>query len=381
MASHFDVQRAIAYANEQDYTREQIQTIQRVTASDPDGVWGPKSVGAVCAWQARVGLSADGMAGPGTWRAIQRVAALEYGPRTPKLGVWVDDQPATVLGDGWLAGLAALGFSTIAIMVQRSTAAQSDEPWATRWTVRQLTKLRELAEPLGLDTVLTTWPLPDKDQLAQMGAAMPELLAAAGAVGFEVDTESNWDARRLSGFANMNEAAEALVATMRSAGTVRLELTTYPYHPENDSKALVAPHMDRLFPQAYSVAQREGKAVPYTDSLGPGSMQAISVHRAEAIPGVSETKVALGLGLAAYDQDFAGHTVAEAMSAAFEAAVLQCVPEVRYWSSRWIVGCSSNPEMTRFFAERTRRAPVYVCVGQPEEHDEAIEAARADVSV
>lgn len=388
MASQFDVQRAITYAKKQDYSREQILTIQRVTGSDQSGVWDAAGVQAVRDWQARVGLNADGMAGPGTWRAVQRVAAIEgkYGNQPPKLGVWVDDQAPTVLRDGWLASLAGLGFSTIAIMVQRSTSATSVAPWSARWTPTQLTKLRNLAEPLGLDIVLTTWPLPDKDQLVQMATAMPPLLEAAGAVGFEVDTEGNWDARRLSGFASMTEAATALVATMRAAAAstkARLELTTYPYHPENDAKAQVAPHMNRLFPQAYSVAQRQGKAIPYDDRMGPGRIQPLSVRRAESIPGVPTTEVTLCLGLAAYDQNFTGHDPAMAMADALDAATLQRVPEVRYWSSRWILGSSANPDITRFFATRAKRDVPTTTTDpvEPDEHDEDIESARRDYAV
>jgi hypothetical protein len=393
MATELDVKRAITYAEKQDYSREQIQTIQRVTGSNPDGAWGPKSVQAVCDWQARVGLKADGMAGPGTWRAVQRVAAVESkhpGPDwAPKLGVWVDDQPTTVLRAGWLASLADLGFSTIAIMVQRSTSATSVEPWAARWTPAQLTKLRQLAEPLGLEVVLTAWPLPDKDQLTQLATAMPALLEAAGAVGFEVDTEGNWDASRLSGFASMTEAAATLVATMRAAAAstkARLELTTYPYHPENDAKAEVAPYMNRLFPQAYSVAERQGKPIPYDDRMGPGRIQPLSVRRAEAIPGVPATEVALCLGLAAYDQNFSGHTPAEAMAAALDAAVVQRIPEVRYWSSRWIIGSSSsrNPDIARFFAERAKHDRVPAGASEHDEHaehDEDIESVRREYAV
>ncbi|MFV8755172.1 peptidoglycan-binding domain-containing protein [Nannocystaceae bacterium ST9] len=360
MPSQFDVQRAIDYDQKQGYTPDQIKTIQRVTGSTPDAVWGAKTVQAVADWQARVGLEPDGKVGTGTWRAVQRVAAVDAahgrGERKPKLGVWVDDQPSFVLADGWLANLAKLGFSTIAIMVQRSTSASSVEPWAARWTSQQLGKLHAIAKPLGLDVALTTWPLPDAKQLEQMAEALPALLEAAGASALEVDTEGNWTEARLSGFASMADAAKALISTMHAAtraSKAKLELTTYPYHPENDAKAQVAPAMGRLFPQAYSVAEREGKPVAWDDPrMGPGGIQALSVHRAEAVAGVAEGKVELGLGLAAYEQAFAGHTIAEAMAAALDAAILQRVPEVRYWSSRWIVGSNGNREVADFFAAR-----------------------------
>jgi hypothetical protein len=210
---------------------------------------------------------------------------------------------------------------------------------------------------------------------------MPPLLEAAGAVGFEVDTEGNWDDKRRSGFTSMSDAAKALVETMRGAAAPtksRLELTTYPYHPENDAKAEVAPHMDRLFPQAYSVAERQGKVIPWDDRMGPGKGQALTVHRAEAVPGVPMAEVELGLGLAGYEQDFAGHTIAEALEVALQAATVQRIREVRYWSSRWILGASGNAEVARYFATRAKSDRVPTIASDPTDHDEDIEAARAE---
>ncbi len=385
MPESIDIEAAIAFANRRGYSNEQIQTIQRTTGSEASGHWEPSSIVALSAWQASIGLTPDGMAGPVTWRAVQRLAGVEAElgrELQPKLGVWVDDSPTTVLREGWLANLAGLGFSTIAVMVQRSTSAKSVAAWMPRWSAAQLTQLRQLAEPLALDIVLTTWPLPNKDQLAQLGAVMPALLEAAGAVGFEVDTEGNWDEGRLSGFADMREAAKALVATMQEAAKAtqaRLELTTYPYHPENSAQALVAPQMNRLFPQAYSVAERQGKAVAWDDRFGPDNMQKLSVHRAEAVPGVATTRVGLGLGLAAYDQEFAAHTPAEALGAALDAALELRVPELRYWSSRWIVGSSASPAVLGFFAARAQREPIQFGGDEPGEHDDAIEASRGAI--
>lgn len=384
----FDVQAALTYDQKQGYTQEQIQTIQRVTGSESDGAWTPDTVNAVAAWQARVGLSADGKVGPGTWKAIQRFAAVEAkqgaGERAPKLGVWLDDVPSTVLASGWLTKLRSLGFSTIAVMVQRSTSGKGADAWSLRWSANDLTKLRELAKPLGFDIVLTTWPLPDSAQLAAIAKDMPGLLASAGASGFEVDTEGNWKPERVSGFASLSDAAKALVDVMRSSAAAtkaRLELTTYPYHGENSSKAEVAPHMDCLFPQAYSVSDRGGTTIPWDDALGPGTLQATSVHRAEAIEGVPSGKVELGLGLAGYEQNFAGHTIAQALQAALDAAALQRIPEVRYWSSRWILGSSSSkqPQVAEFFAARAKLAEV-PRGGAPADVDadaDAIEAERA----
>lgn len=384
-----DVQAALAFDRKQPYSVDEIETIQRVTGSEPDGAWGPKTVEAVAAWQATYGLEPDGKVGRGTWAAIQRIAAMQAmqggEAQPPKLGVWLDDVPSTVLDTNWLANLRALGFTTLAVMVQRSTSGSKDAAaWSLRWSADQLAKLRSLATPLGFDITLTTWPLPDPTQLAAFARDMPNLMTAAGARGLEVDTEGNWLTSRVNGFASLSDAAKALVDAMRSSAAAtkaRLELTTYPYHGECSSKAEITPHMDLLLPQAYSVANRSGKAIAFDDpQLGPGGMQAAAVHRAEAVPGIIAAKPLLGLGLAGYDQRFAGHEVAQALQVALDAATLQRVPEVRYWSSRWVFGSSSSrqPEVAAFFAARAKLASVPSGGGAADGESDAIEAERAN---
>ena len=109
----------------------------------------------------------------------------------------------------------------------------------------------------------------------------------------------------------MDEAARALVDTLReiaAPSSARLELTTYPFHKENGEQAKVAPHMDRVFPQAYSVANRQDKAVTWDEREGPGKLQRFSAARAAGIARVHANKPELGMGLPAYDQNFEGHT-------------------------------------------------------------------------
>ena len=53
---------------------------------------------------------------------------------------------------------------------------------------------------------------------------------------------------------------------------------------------------------------------------GPAGKK-LSVHRAEAVPGVATTRVGLGLGLAAYGQECGAHTPAEALGAALVASL------------------------------------------------------------
>jgi hypothetical protein len=348
---------ALRYNRGRGYDAVTIEMIQRAVGVEPvDGRFGPITTRAVFDWQGRVGLTQDGKVGPNTLAKIDvRVVA-----RAPSIGVWVDDVPSTVLDERFFARLEALELSTIAVMVQACTASRSEAAWRARWKPAQLERLRELASARGIAIVLTTWPLPDREALSSYARALPELLAASGAEALEVDAEGNWDASRLAGFSSMGDAGKALVETMRVLAAphrAKLELTTYPFHAENGAHAEVAPYMDRLFPQAYSVAQRRNGSVDWSGPYGPGRMQDTTVARSKKVPGVSEGRVSLGLGLAGYDQRFDGRSPRDALSLAFNRATELGAVELRYWSSRWIIGSTSSGSPARaFLASRSARA-------------------------
>lgn len=326
---------ANAYNNRRGLDPTTIELVQRVVGTKVDGELGPLTAKAVFAWQGKAGLAQDGKIGPKTLAAVTSASRPN-----PRIGVWVDDVPRVALREEYFDNLETLGFSTLAIMVHRTTAG-SDSSWRPRWTTAQLEQLRALAEPRKISLVLTTWPLPNRELLAVFDRELPALLAAAGASALEVDTEGNWLRSRLHGFANMDEAARALVDTMREVAAptgAKLELTTYPFHPENGAKAQVAPHMDRVFPQAYSVAMRRNKPVGWDEREGPGHLQKFSAARARAITTVAQGKTMLGMGLPAYDQAFPGHPPVQALTVALDSAIELGVAEVRYWSSKWILG-------------------------------------------
>lgn len=334
---------AISYNARRGLDPTTIEQVQKVVGVAVDGKLGAITAQGVFTWQGTVGLAQDGKIGPKTLAAI--VEAREKQPQPaepadPRLGVWVDDRARVVLSEQYLDNLVSLGLTTLAIMVHRSTAG-SEVTWRPRWTADQLAQLRTLAEPRQLSLVITTWPLPRRDLLEAFRRELPPLLAASGAVGLEVDTEGNWLSPRLDGFADMDEAGRALVDTLREIAAptgARLELTTYPFHPENGENAKVAPHMDLVFPQAYSVANRQDKKITWEEREGPGQLQRFSAARARSITRLEEGKPGIALGLPAYDQNFDGHSAIEALTLALNTACNIGVPEVRYWSSKWIIG-------------------------------------------
>lgn len=253
------------------------------------------------------------------------------------LGLWLDDATRLVLSDAYLRRLEELRFDELAVMVDRS-----DRAWRSIWTPRELERLADAVEPLGYRLVLTTWPWPDTGEMRDMLRDMPELLEAARAVAWEVDCEGNWLPKRVRGFRSLRHAAADFapkwLEVCRELG-IRSEFTTYPGHPENSSRAVLADDADLVLPQGYSVRYRK-KAnktwpVPFDHYLGPGKAQRWTHGRAVKIPG-EET---IGMGLAAYEQEWPGVAPEDAMREAFEAAVaLPGVHVLRWWSSKWVIG-------------------------------------------
>lgn len=266
-------------------------------------------------------------------------------------GLWIDDPVKTVLTPAYWDKLVDHRISTAAIMVERST-----EGFDAIYGEDTLKKLSDLAKPRHIEVVLTIWPEPDKKYLAEMEAKVPAMLKAAGAVALEFDAEGNWLPNKVDGFPNIDKAGDALVESLtkvQSMIDVRTELTTYPFHTENNRSADVAPHVDRVLPQAYSVYKRKEKGVDvpqdWSGNFGPGKMQKLTFDKTKLIRGVGTTSGPLiSCGLAAYDQVWPGHTGEEAMKVAYNEALKYSPVEIRFWSSKWVLGIMANGYASRF---------------------------------
>ena len=284
------------------------------------------------------------------------------------VGLWIDDPPMHVAKRSYFDKLRAHGVTVIAVMLDTSRKG-----WDPKYTPARLDKLAKLCAEYGIELVLTTWPDPVKREIAKAARDMRVFIDATGATGWEIDTEFNWKGSRVQGFRRqggrsaIDLAGDALVDSMlavKAATGCRLELTTFTSHTENGRAADVAPYMDRLIPQAYSVRhrnrrnpktrKREKWNVPYTHVYGPGKMQDHTLGRTLVVPGVEAGKIEMAAGLAAYDQRFPGKTIADAMSDAYDAAAGHGVREVRYWSSKWVVGIKSKSRSQREVARFVR---------------------------
>lgn len=265
-----------------------------------------------------------------------------------RIGIWVDDRPQLVLTDAYVAELQRLHVTVAAIMVDGNVLPDPHDPqWRPSWTESQLVEAARRLGAAGIDTVLTCWPVPDRAYIHTVCGEMGALIAASGAAGFEVDTEGLWvKANVTPPFGSLTEAGAYLAAAMRQAAPhANLQLTTYPYHAELSTESTVAKYMDKVLPRAYSTDPgADGKPMAWDGPLGPGAMQELAVRRARG------TGVTVACGLAAYDQRFPGHTADDAMRTAFDRALALGCTEVRYWSSKWILGSqhTRTPEAARF---------------------------------
>src|SRR5262245_10889413 len=107
---------ALAYNEKRDYDAATIERIQQtVRTAQRTGRFDRPTVEAVAGWQNRIGLTPDGKVGPDT-------LALIKASRDMTIGVWVDDAPSAVLDPQFFDRLGTLRLTTIAILVQASTA-------------------------------------------------------------------------------------------------------------------------------------------------------------------------------------------------------------------------------------------------------------------
>ncbi len=263
----------------------------------------------------------------------------------PVHGAWIDDPPALVQTPKFWHDLRELGITTGAIMLE--SVRDGFDPIAQ---VDVLGTIGEVARGADCEVVLTDWPQPSRLWMDAMRAQIGEFIKASGAAALEGDGESNWTRGKLHGFATLELAAHTLVALLDDISAehnVRTEWTTFTEHAENSVHALVAPFVDRVLPQAYSVRNRKDAkgnpiVIEWDGTYGPGGMQRRTLDRAVSIPKRPDGKPFISCGLAAYDQTWPGRKPEDAMRVAYEAALAYDPREVRWWSSKWIIGVQSK---------------------------------------
>lgn len=259
-----------------------------------------------------------------------------------EIGVWFDEA-FTKLDQKYVDELKKMNINTVAIMVNRSNTTVLDKPWVLRAKVADFERVSKILNRNKINICLTCWPQPNKAQIDALLKDMDDLIWITEAKAFEIDTESNWNKKFLGKeFKDLTEASEYLVAGMKiikEKHNVNLQLTTFPYHQENGKLATVASYMDSLFPQAYSVANRDNGPVAWDSTFGPGKMQDTTILRTKQIPNF---KGEICCGLAMYDQKWDGHTEKEALQKAIDKVKELKLTKIRYWSSKWIMNNKQN---------------------------------------
>lgn len=270
------------------------------------------------------------------------------------LGLWIDDPPKTVLNEGYFRSLKDCHIGTIAIMIDRC-----DQQWKTTWTEKQIEEALRLADDGAIEVVLTTWPYPVKKQIDDMSADMKRLMSIGPISAWEVDLEFNWKSSKVVGFyrsknkGSLDLAGDYLLDKALNICrpiNARFEVTSFTQHTENGPKADVAPHCDRLLVQAYSVRKRPGmkKEVSFGHTYGPSSMQRFTLDRTLTIPGIEDGKPEIGCGLAAWSQRWPGIQPERCMQLAMQTALSYPVVDLRWWSSKHVIGIKKNPYAAKF---------------------------------
>ena len=260
----------------------------------------------------------------------------------PSIGLWIDDSVALLRKTAYWDDLKHHGVNTVGLMLE-----SIGDGFNPRYTLADLSLIRGFALSRDIEIVLTVWPEPNKAYLDQLDSKIGEYLDAAGAAGLEFDAEGNWIHKQVKDFPNVDKAGDRLVEiflAIKARHDVRTELTTFTMHVENSKNADIAPHCDRLLPQAYSVRNRSEGPVAWDHQYGPKAMQKLTLDRALSVRGVQT----LSCGLAAYDQVWPGKRGEDAMKAAYEAALEYSPAEIRFWSSKWVLGAKKNGYASRF---------------------------------
>jgi hypothetical protein len=203
-------------------------------------------------------------------------------PAEVRVGVWADDPTSALRSSEYARRLAGMQIRVASLMMNRSNTYPHDPPWHMKFTTAEMRFISENLDKHGIERTLTAWPRPSKEQIDTMCEDMAHFMVLTGATLFEVDAESNWDPKFLSGFSSMREAARYLAQGMRDAAGPgkKIGMTTFTYHVENSSAAKLAPFMDVLFPQAYAVRNRSHGTVEWDDLLGPARHPGFALKRA-----------------------------------------------------------------------------------------------------
>lgn len=275
-----------------------------------------------------------------------------FAPRT-RLGVWWDEGGSATLAQAqaYIAACKELRITDVAIMATR----QEDTTWRwSVWTPEQLELWCRMLRAAGIEPTIVVWPRPTRTWIeGALGGTVSSLplavVAARCGAAVEFDAEGgNWKSSLVSGYPSLTAASRALVDGVRDGlrrhggGRLKVGATVHTGRLQRELTSLC----DYVAIQAYSQAQdddRDGRVddgYDFGEPYGPGERQRLGARMVRGLGGPE-----LVMGLAAYNQDFPGHSTSAAMLAAWNAAAAEGARRVRYWSMKWIIGRRGQHEV------------------------------------
>jgi len=219
----------------------------------------------------------------------------------------------------------ALGLTRLDVIVNDHSASRRDRPFDTYVRARILA-LCKAARDAGLEVVLLSWLLPFKDYILRAAGELNAIAAATGARSVCFDAEEPW-----------SKAVDPLPYEV-AAQLVEDQMLELPWGVTGIGYAnatKLGPLMRRssfCIPQCYATRD--------TPLLPPEHVASTLVaHWKQIFPSLVANGTPIHVGLAAYHQDgITGHTVEQALRAAFLDAERTGAADVVWWSLSAIRG-------------------------------------------
>ena len=119
---------------------------------------------------------------------------------------------------------------------QLMTNSQTDAKLIEDFTKDQLTETVERLLDADIDVVLSTWPQPSPESIAEVAWYL-RLASSLGCVGVEFDCEGgNWHSRQVNRYDSLDEATDAMCHEVLRGKTGGLEINATTHHGRTKSR-------------------------------------------------------------------------------------------------------------------------------------------------
>jgi hypothetical protein len=259
-------------------------------------------------------------------------------PTKPLVGIYNDLGPDRSLS--YAQDTLALGLDEEAIMLE--SFREGFEPI---WEPSEYRRYHELTP--GVTKSLVVWPEPTDEWFVEFQDVIRPYLREVPTFAIDLDAEMRWKERHVEGFPNLRVAGDTIMAFLRglkSDGLIQeIQTDTFPSHVEAHGN-------DRFDGEDIQYIQSYTQTKPERDfhgRFGPRQRPHEDYHFVRA-KGNDE---ALGVVLAAWNQDWVGHaSPGPAMAFAAKSALRTRSPanpdvgyqRFRWWSLKHVVGPRSK---------------------------------------